>query len=154
MWDIRSVLNILYSLVSRSAINEQLVVFQQGGDPATVAGAFGKCSLYKNLGYFSLIALLRLHCQLGDYYLAMEAVRNVQLSKKVREGRKGRGKGRGRVMGPLVVERRKELINGWNEMVEGGCWEGGGREISLKVDWRGARLRLHEIGGKQGCKIF
>lgn len=83
VWDIRSVLNILYSLVSRSAINEQLVVFQQGGDPATVAGAFGKCSLYKNLGYFSLIALLRLHCQLGDYYLAMESVRNVQLSKKV-----------------------------------------------------------------------
>ena len=83
VWDIRSVMNILYSLVSRSAINEQLVVYQQGGDPATVAGPFGKCSLYKNLGYFSLIALLRLHCQLGDYYLAMEAVRNVHLSKKV-----------------------------------------------------------------------
>ena len=58
-------------------------MFQEGGDPATVAGEFGNRSLYKNLGYFSLIGLLRLHCQLGDYYLALEAVKNVQLSKKV-----------------------------------------------------------------------
>ena len=96
-------LNILYSLVNRSAINEQLVVFQQGGDPATVAGPFGKCSLYKNLGYFSLIALLRLHCQLGDYYLAMEAVKNVQLSKKV--GRVGERGGRRERVGGSGGER-------------------------------------------------
>ena len=76
-------MNILYSLVEKSNINRQLEVFQEGGDPATVAGEFGNRSLYKNLGYFSLIGLLRLHCQLGDYYLALEAVRNVQLSKKV-----------------------------------------------------------------------
>ena len=76
-------MNILYSLVEKSNINRQLEVFQEGGDPTTVAGEFGNRSLYKNLGYFSLIGLLRLHCQLGDYYLALEAVRNVQLSKKV-----------------------------------------------------------------------
>lgn len=50
--------------------------------------------MYKNLGYFSLIGLLRLHCQLGDYYQALQSVDNVQLSKKVEGGRRGEG-GRG-----------------------------------------------------------
>ena len=76
-------MNILYSLVEKSFINKQLEVFQSGGDPAEVAGTFGSCSLYKNLGYFSLIGLLRLHCQLGDYYQALQSAKNVQLSKKV-----------------------------------------------------------------------
>ena len=57
--------------------------YYAGEDPATVAGEFGNHSLYKNLGYFSLIGLLRLHCQLGDYHQALLAVANVQLSKKV-----------------------------------------------------------------------
>ena len=61
----------------------QLEAYYAGEDPASVAGSFGSHSLYKNLGYFSLIGLLRLHCQLGDYYLALKAVANVQLSKKV-----------------------------------------------------------------------
>ena len=56
-----------------------------GEDPASVAGIFGSHSLYKNLGYFSLIGLLRLHCQLGDYHTALQSVTNVQLSKKVRK---------------------------------------------------------------------
>ena len=44
---------------------------------------FGSHTLYRNLGYFSLIGLLRLHTQLGDYYQALQCVTNVQLSKKV-----------------------------------------------------------------------
>lgn len=48
-----------------------------------MAGDFGSHSLYKNLGYFSLIGLLRLHTQLGDYHQALQSVANVQLSKKV-----------------------------------------------------------------------
>lgn len=54
-----------------------------GDDPETVAGVFGNHSLYKNLGYFSLIGLLRLHCQLGDYHTALSSVENLHLSKKV-----------------------------------------------------------------------
>jgi len=53
-------------------------------DPSEVAGDFGNHSLYKNLGYFSLIGLLRLHTQLGDYYNALDSVKNVTISKKVR----------------------------------------------------------------------
>lgn len=60
-------------------------VFQKGLDPSEVAGDFGNHSLYKNLGYFSLIGLLRLHTQLGDYYNALDSVKNVTISKKVRE---------------------------------------------------------------------
>ena len=55
-----------------------------GEDPASVAGEFGSCSFYKNLGYYSLVGLLRLHCQMGDYHTALHSVINVQLSKKVR----------------------------------------------------------------------
>ena len=51
-----------------------------------MAGDFGSHSLYKNLGYFSLIGLLRLHTQLGDYYNALDSVKNVTISKKVRGG--------------------------------------------------------------------
>ena len=54
-----------------------------GEDPASVAGEFGACSFYKNLGYYSLVGLLRLHCQMGDYHTALLSVKNVQLSKKV-----------------------------------------------------------------------
>ena len=61
-------------------------MFQKGLDPSEVAGDFGNHSLYKNLGYFSLIGLLRLHTQLGDYYNALDSVKNVTISKKVRGG--------------------------------------------------------------------
>lgn len=83
VWNIHSMLNVLYSLVEKSNINKQLEAHYAGEDPGSVAGEFGSHSLYKNLGYFSLIGLLRLHCQLGDYHQALNAVTNVQLSKKV-----------------------------------------------------------------------
>ena len=60
---------------------------QAGGDPDSVAGEFGSHPLYKNIGYFSLIGLLRLHTQLGDYHTALESVANIQLSKKVRRNK-------------------------------------------------------------------
>ena len=64
----------------------QLKAFQAGEEREAVAGEFGSHPLYKNLGYYSLIGLLRLHCQLGDYNTAMESVANVQLSKKASWG--------------------------------------------------------------------
>ena len=47
-------------------------VYAAGGDPDSVAGEFGRHSLYKMLGYFSLVGLLRLHSLLGDYYQAIK----------------------------------------------------------------------------------
>lgn len=58
-------------------------VFASGGDPDSVAGNFGRHSLYKMLGYFSLVGLLRLHSLLGDYYYAIKVLENIELHKKV-----------------------------------------------------------------------
>lgn len=53
------------------------------GDPESVAGEYGRHSLYKMLGYFSLVGLLRLHSLLGDYYQAIKVLENIELNKKV-----------------------------------------------------------------------
>jgi hypothetical protein len=48
-----------------------------------VAGQFGIRPLYKMLGYFSLIGLLRLHSLLGDYSMALKVIGNIELNRKV-----------------------------------------------------------------------
>lgn len=58
--------------------------FGVSGDPESVAGEYGRHSLYKMLGYFSLVGLLRLHSLLGDYYQAIKVLENIELNKKVR----------------------------------------------------------------------
>ena len=58
-------------------------VFVLSGDPDSVAGEFGRHSLYKMLGYFSLVGLLRLHSLLGDYYQALKILENIDFNKKV-----------------------------------------------------------------------
>ncbi|XP_018375639.1 PREDICTED: eukaryotic translation initiation factor 3 subunit L [Trachymyrmex cornetzi] len=82
IWDVLCVLNVLHYLVDKSKIKSQLEVYASGGDPDSVAGAFGRHSLYKMLGYFSLVGLLRLHSLLGDYYQAIKVLENVELYKK------------------------------------------------------------------------
>ena len=89
VWNVHSVLNVLHSLVDKSNINKQLEVrssiayilvlvgdqiklnshkyssnlplkvYNNQGNPDSVAGDFGRHSLYKMLGYFSLVGLLR-----------------------------------------------------------------------------------------------
>jgi hypothetical protein len=59
------------------------VCFPGTGDPESVAGEYGRHSLYKMLGYFSLVGLLRLHSLLGDYYQAIKVLENIELNKKV-----------------------------------------------------------------------
>merc|ERR1712025_334831 len=81
-WNVHSVLNVLHSLVDKSNINKQLEVYNAQGNPDAVAGDFGRHSLYKMLGYFSLVGLLRLHSLLGDYYQAIKVLENIELNKK------------------------------------------------------------------------
>ena len=52
--------------------NFPLQTYTAGGSPEDVAGDFSSHPLYKMLGYFSLIGLLRLHSLLGDYYQALK----------------------------------------------------------------------------------
>ncbi|WVW84114.1 eukaryotic translation initiation factor 3 subunit L [Kwoniella bestiolae CBS 10118] len=83
IWSSYSVLNVLYSLVQKSQINEQLKAEKQGKSAEEVqelAGEYGSKPLYRNLGYFSLICLLRVHVLLGDPTLALQTMENVDLS--------------------------------------------------------------------------
>eukprot|EP00040_Diaphanoeca_grandis_P017930 m.94246 g.94246 ORF g.94246 m.94246 type:complete len:535 (-) comp26702_c0_seq1:442-2046(-) len=82
LWNVHIVLNVLHSLIDKSNINEQLEAFKNGDNPNDVAGVFGEKQLYKMLGYFSLVGLLRLHCLLGDYYQALRVMENIELNKK------------------------------------------------------------------------
>ncbi|KAI8817716.1 RNA polymerase I-associated factor PAF67-domain-containing protein [Fimicolochytrium jonesii] len=82
VWNVHNVLNVLYSLIQKSRINEQLLVSKNGGDMMEAAGEFGSRPLYRLLGYFSIIGLLRVHCLLGDYVLALKTMENVELNKK------------------------------------------------------------------------
>eukprot|EP00121_Abeoforma_whisleri_P009264 Awhi_evm1s8518 len=84
-WNVHIVLNVLHSLIEKSNINAQLKAYKEGGDIThadAVAGPFGCLSLYKMLGYFSLIGLCRLHCLLGDYHQALHVLENVELITK------------------------------------------------------------------------
>uniref|UniRef100_A0A1B6CE95 Eukaryotic translation initiation factor 3 subunit L n=1 Tax=Clastoptera arizonana TaxID=38151 RepID=A0A1B6CE95_9HEMI len=82
VWNVLWVFNAFHSLIDKSNIKRQLEVFASGGDPNSVAGEFGKHSLYKMLGYFSLVGLLRLHSLLGDYYQAIKVLENIELHRK------------------------------------------------------------------------
>ncbi|CAG8451033.1 5274_t:CDS:10 [Paraglomus occultum] len=82
VWSCYSVLNVLYSLITKSRIMEQLVASKNGGDMTEAAGEYGSRPLYKMLGYFSIIGLLRVHCLLGDYTLALKMMDNIELNKK------------------------------------------------------------------------
>ncbi|UMM20984.1 hypothetical protein L5515_016029 [Caenorhabditis briggsae] len=73
-WNIYPVLNILYSLLSKSQIVEQLKALKEKRNPDSVADEFGQSDLYFKLGYFALIGLLRTHVLLGDYHQALKTV--------------------------------------------------------------------------------
>jgi translation initiation factor 3 subunit L len=101
VWNVHSVLNVLHSLVSKSNINKQLEVLKHATSSLATAGTgidqnqftkyqqdllldlendpFAQSSLYKMLGYFSLVGLLRLNSLFGDYYLAINAMQYVEL---------------------------------------------------------------------------
>jgi translation initiation factor 3 subunit L len=81
-WGCYSVLNVLYSLIQRSQIGEQLAAIKRGEDAMQYAGDYGSRPLYRMLGYFSVIGLLRVHCLLGDFSLALKTLDDVELNRK------------------------------------------------------------------------
>ncbi|CAB0033622.1 unnamed protein product [Trichogramma brassicae] len=83
VWDVLCILNVLHYLIDKSRIKQQLEEYANGGNPDHVAGVFGRHSLYKMMGYFSLVGLLRVHSLLGDYYQAIKVMENIELYKKI-----------------------------------------------------------------------
>ncbi|CAH8557745.1 unnamed protein product [Schistosoma turkestanicum] len=81
LYQFQNVLNVLFSLVAKSNINELLSYYAKQGDPDDIADEFGRCVLYKMLGFFSLIGLCRLHCLLGDYYTAIKVLENIKFNR-------------------------------------------------------------------------
>lgn len=87
VWSAYSVLNALYSLIGRSQIVEQLkdskiTIYNTNNINTEIAGEYGSLPLYRNLGYFSLIGLLRIHTLLGDFTLALKTMEHIELDKK------------------------------------------------------------------------
>ncbi|EJD37675.1 hypothetical protein AURDEDRAFT_116753 [Auricularia subglabra TFB-10046 SS5] len=84
-WSTYSVLNVLYSFVQKSRINEYLDAVRAGksqDEINDIVGEYGQRPLYRMLGYFSLIGLLRVHVLLGDYTLALSVVDHLDLGQK------------------------------------------------------------------------
>lgn len=48
-----------------------------------IVGEYGMIPLYRSLGYFSVIGLLRVHVLLGDYTLALKIMDRIELNQKV-----------------------------------------------------------------------
>ncbi|KAF8154694.1 RNA polymerase I-associated factor PAF67-domain-containing protein [Crassisporium funariophilum] len=85
VWSSYSVLNVLYSLMQKSKVNEYIVAQREGKTPdeiAEIVGEYGQRPLYRMLGYFSIIGLLRVHVHLGDFTLGLKMMDNVELNQK------------------------------------------------------------------------
>eukprot|EP01135_Chromosphaera_perkinsii_P009691 Nk52_evm17s1837 gene=Nk52_evmTU17s1837 len=82
VWNVHSVLNVLHSLVEKSRVNEQLDMYRNSEDPTGCLDDFADRTLYKMLGYFSLIGLCRLHCLLGDYTQALKVICHIDPARK------------------------------------------------------------------------
>lgn len=82
VWNMLCLLNVLHSLVDMSKIKQQLEAHSKGEDPDAVAGDYGHLPLYKMLGYFSLVGLLRVHSLLGDYHLAIKILEPIDITRK------------------------------------------------------------------------
>ncbi|KAG6334199.1 hypothetical protein ID866_4884 [Astraeus odoratus] len=87
-WSSYSVLNVLYSLIQKSRVNEWLRARAEGKSDEEIeeiVGEYGTKPLYRQLGYFSLIGLLRVHVLLGDFTLALKVMDNAGLGLCVGE---------------------------------------------------------------------
>lgn len=79
VFDTTKVLTYLHQLVRHSLIEEWL---ERPENPHGRNGAFTDESV-RLIGYFSLMQLLRMHCLLGDYRLAMETIECVDFKAEV-----------------------------------------------------------------------
>lgn len=73
VWNVRTVLKYLHAFSKKSEILSVLA-----GATEANASLFTTIPLYRLLGTYSLIGLLRVHCLLGDYYNALKSVALLQ----------------------------------------------------------------------------
>ncbi|KAK9467351.1 RNA polymerase I-associated factor PAF67-domain-containing protein [Lipomyces arxii] len=75
-WKTYTVLNVLYSLIQKSRAKESST------EESTEDGEDESRPIYKTLGYFSNIGLLRVHTLLGDFTLALKTMEEIDINKK------------------------------------------------------------------------
>jgi len=75
VWNVNSVINFLQSMINKSNTIRNLERERQG-----LKEEEGSWSVSKMLGYFSIIGLCRIHCLLGDYYLALKTISPIELT--------------------------------------------------------------------------
>ena len=75
VWSVHKVLYYLHALVDKSGTRAHLA-----GKPDETP--FMQSTLYKMIGYFALVGLLRVHCLLADYRLALSTIEGIDLGKK------------------------------------------------------------------------
>ena len=80
IWNVVSVINYLQGLITKSNIISYLEKEKQGH--LEEANSLTGNQVTKMLGYFSLVGLLRIHCLLGDYVLALKTVTPIELTTK------------------------------------------------------------------------
>ena len=78
VWSTHKLLHYLHALADKSKIKPHL----RGESSKT--DAFTDSPIYKMLGYFSLVGLLRVHCLLADYRLALASIADIDLGRKGR----------------------------------------------------------------------
>jgi len=80
LWGMHSVLNVLYKIVAKSNIVESLSSLMDKNRENRVSvssdNPFAENPMYRYLGYFSLIGLLRFHVITGDYQLAIDSMQS------------------------------------------------------------------------------
>ncbi|KAK9463038.1 RNA polymerase I-associated factor PAF67-domain-containing protein [Lipomyces oligophaga] len=81
VWNTFNVLNVLYSMNSKLHSTE--LAEKEGEESAKD----GPSSLFKALGYFTLIGLLRVHTLLGDFTLALKSLEGIDLNKRSKYSR-------------------------------------------------------------------
>eukprot|EP00056_Hartaetosiga_gracilis_P000307 m.37738 g.37738 ORF g.37738 m.37738 type:complete len:582 (-) comp10150_c0_seq1:67-1812(-) len=74
-WNILVIINSLQAFVRVSKINEQLEAYHKG---TVIEDPIAEVDLYRFLGYFSLVGLMRLHTITGDYAQALDTVANIE----------------------------------------------------------------------------
>lgn len=84
VWSCYSVLNVLYSLIQKSKVQDQLRATKRGEENVDeIAGEYGSKPLYRTLGMYSMITLVRVHALLGDYTLALKMLDDVDMKRLV-----------------------------------------------------------------------
>ena len=82
VWSCYSVLNVLYSLIQKSKIQDQMRATKRGEEVTDeLIGEYGAKPLYRLLGLFSLVTLVRVHALLGDYTLALRMLDDIDMKR-------------------------------------------------------------------------